>query len=505
MANYSTSWTLPPSFMPCGPSSNGSVTMPVKPLAESLMNAAHSPHCENGTLKSPTRDDGMLYVTIHQAKHIHNICIYGNQDVYAKFLLTHCLDAVYPTQPVKAGGQNPVFNQSLQIPVCGLDSVLKCELWMMSCARNYLEDQLLGFVLVPLKTLYGKGKQTREYCLTSTDLFHTPAGTVHLSLAFFDHGSMEVGGKLMCEGEERSLMSEGDERSFCPASPDFQEVMMDCGQQSVTTASLCKVEFLDLEAASEDQHLVSMYYKLASGATFEECNELSGSLAHSGHTDSESEHAGQGNHSENDHKAQGDYGSTLEIEDPSRVVLLVHVRASSVGSVDDEMLLSPREEECVHVSPYLSGLAPPSAMHEIAHASLGEDLICGSPLRSESPTSLSGVERTCGQSPQATLQETQEKERTSSICQTDQATPYSAPVVTNAPVEAEITINQEHFVDLYLKSMQQFTDKLADMKFSFDIDAQDLAALRSVQVDKRVGEGKKKEGSKLYYGSRAFY
>lgn len=471
--------------MPCNPSSNGNAAMKHAKI--------NNPHVENGILENQATDDGILHVTIHQAKHIHNICIYGNQDVYAKFLFTHCQDAVYPTQPVKAGGQNPVFNQSLEIPVCGRDTVLKCELWMMSCARNYLEDQLLGFVLVPIQTLYGKGKQTHEYCLTSTDLFYTPAGTVHLSLAFFDRKSIEGAGNMVPEGEG----------SFCPPSLDFQEVMMDCGQQSVTTANLCKVEFLDLEAASEDQHLVSMYYKLAAGATFEESNKSGSSLSHSGRADSENEHAGHGDLCENDQNTQGDYRSALEIKDPSMAVPLVHVHASSVSSVDDEMLSSPREGECVHVPPYFSSLAPPPGVHEMSvpvEVSLGEEPISTSPLRNQPPTSLSAEECRRSPSPPAAMQETQEKEKISSTCQ---AEPYSGPLV-NVSVEPETTINQEHFVDLYLKSMQQFTDKLADMNFAFDIDAKDLAALRTVQVDK-VSEGRKKEGSKLYYGSRAFY
>lgn len=450
-------------------------------------------HTGNGAFENQARDDGILHVTIHQAKHIHNICIYGNQDVYAKFLFTHLQDAVYPTQPVKAGGQNPVFNQSLQIPVSACDdTVLKCELWMMSCARNYLEDQLLGFVLVPLQTLYGKGRQTREYCLSSTDLFYTPAGTVHLSLAFFNHKSMDIASHMVSEGEG----------AFCLPYTDLPEVMMDCGQQSMATTNLCKVEFLDLEAASEGQHLVSMYYKLAAGASFEESKDSGSSVTHSAQTDSgENEYTTHGDACENNQNAQEEYVSVLEIGDTSVAAPLVHVRASSVGSVDDDMLSSPREGECEHIPAYFSGLAPPAivcSMPISSKVTLPKEPSSSNSLRNQPWARLSAaVQSTCSPSPL----EAQEKEKTSSTCQqVDQAA-----ALADTLVEPETTINQEHFVDLYLKSMQQFTDKLADMKFSFDIDAKDLAALRSVQVDKKFAEARKKEGSKLYYGSRAFY
>lgn len=471
--------------MPCDSIFKGTSTP--QPTGEALL-MNESPNGGVGLPEKQGRDDGILYVTIHQAKHIHNICIYGNQDVYAKFLLTHCQDAVYPTRPVKAGGQSPIFNQSLEIPVSGLDTVLKCELWMMSCARTYLEDQLLGFVLVPLKSLYGKGKQTHEYCLTSTDLFYTPAGTVHLSLSILDNSSVAVG------GEFPPLESKA---SFCSSpSPDFQEVMMECGQQSVTSASMCKVEFLDLEAAAEDQHLISMYYKLANGARFDECNESSSSSVHSGHVESASEHAGH-------RSLDAEYVIPLGSKNPSMAVPLVHVHTSSVSSVDDEMVVSPREEECMRVS-YLSGLHGPCEMQETANLRVEEELSTSFVENGLPAVGLQAEGCASRQSAENGVKEmAQESEKTPATCQAIQGMPCSAPLV-NASVEPDATINQEHFVDLYLKSMQQFTDKLADMKFSFNIDAKDLDALRSVQVDRNVAEGRK-EGSKLYYGSRAFY
>eukprot|EP00249_Psilotum_nudum_P006380 c19693_g1_i1 orf=1-480(-) len=85
---------------------------------------------ENFSSCQSTTMDGILNITIHHARDIQNICIYGNQDVYAKFSLTSRQDEIFCTHPVKSGGRNPVFNQSLQIPVAHRDAILKCEIWM---------------------------------------------------------------------------------------------------------------------------------------------------------------------------------------------------------------------------------------------------------------------------------------------------------------------------------------------------------------------------------------
>nr|DAD20077.1 TPA_asm: hypothetical protein HUJ06_021540 [Nelumbo nucifera] len=56
---------------------------------------------------------------------------------------------------------------------------------MLNRVKNYLEDQLLGFSLVPLlDVLIGNGKLAQEFSLSSTYLFHSPAGFVQLSLSY---------------------------------------------------------------------------------------------------------------------------------------------------------------------------------------------------------------------------------------------------------------------------------------------------------------------------------
>lgn len=56
---------------------------------------------------------------------------------------------------------------------------------MLSRVKYYLEDQLLGFALVPLsEVVMRNGKLERDFSLSLTDLFHSPAGFVQLSLSY---------------------------------------------------------------------------------------------------------------------------------------------------------------------------------------------------------------------------------------------------------------------------------------------------------------------------------
>ena len=122
---------------------------------------------------------GYLDVFVHQARDIHNVCIYHKQDVYAKLCLTSSPDVSCSTKVINSAGRNPVFDESLQLDVQTVDASLKCEIWMLSRIRNYLEDQLLGFALVPLADIVmGNGKLVQEFaraelhCSSSQALSH---------------------------------------------------------------------------------------------------------------------------------------------------------------------------------------------------------------------------------------------------------------------------------------------------------------------------------------------
>jgi hypothetical protein len=62
---------------------------------------------------------------------------------------------------------------------------------------------------------------------------------------------------------------------------------------------------------------------------------------------------------------------------------------------------------------------------------------------------------------------------------------------------------QQDIVDMYMKSMQQFTESLAKMKLPLDIESGPTSS-GSSSSDKNV-QASKNTGSRVFYGSRAFF
>ena len=84
---------------------------------------------------------------------------------------------------------------------------------------------------------------------------------------------------------------------------------------------------------------------------------------------------------------------------------------------------------------------------------------------------------------------------------------FSAPL-GNINLEAEQSAMQQQIVDMYMRSMHQFTESLAKMKLPMDLDkpeSEDRGDViqnhsTNLEIDK-----KKKDGSRVFYGSRAFF
>lgn len=84
---------------------------------------------------------------------------------------------------------------------------------------------------------------------------------------------------------------------------------------------------------------------------------------------------------------------------------------------------------------------------------------------------------------------------------------FSAPL-GSINSEAEQSAMQQQIVDMYMRSMQQFTDSLAKMKLPMDLDKpenEDGGDLIQNNDDSVDVEKKKKDGSRVFYGSRAFF
>ncbi|KAL5226701.1 hypothetical protein ABZP36_014966 [Zizania latifolia] len=199
---------------------------------------------ESGSLHLPC----FLDVYVHHALGIHNICIYANQDVYAKFSLTSSPDdaPALSTRVAAGGGANPHFDERLP-PLrvrrgrLGTD-VLKCEIWMRSCAKRLLEDQLLGFALVPLAAVAAAdgARLEQDFSISSTDLFHSPAGTIRLSLALHSGRPGDA-----CPPSERAA-----ERSIT------SEVVI---LEPAPPVDYSRIEFPDLNVVKENDDMAVQY------------------------------------------------------------------------------------------------------------------------------------------------------------------------------------------------------------------------------------------------------
>ncbi|KAI8007979.1 hypothetical protein LOK49_LG07G02663 [Camellia lanceoleosa] len=344
---------------------------------------------------------GILEVYIHQARDIHNICIYHKQDVYAKIYLTSDPETAVSTQTINGGGKNPIFNQSLRLSVRKIDSSLKCEIWMLSRVRNYLEDQLLGFALVPLSDVFtGNGKLAQEFSLSSSDLFHSPAGFVQLALTYTG-ASPEV--VEISTPRSSAVLNLARQDSEVPISDPNE---------------LDKIEFPDPKIVNENEMMVSEYFGVP-------CDNLeSAGTEQLGTTDNGEHHSSQ--------------DSGVEITE-----------GFSMGGGLDNVEVSKVE----------------------------------TPPRSEK------------------IEDFGEAESGSSALP---ANKLSQPVI-NVKMEPENKVVQQEIVDMYMKSMQQFTESLAKMKLPLDIDNEptdsgDTTSDEKVQAPKNNGRS-----PRVFYGSRAFF
>lgn len=355
---------------------------------------------------------GMLEVYVHQARDIHNICIYHKQDVYAKLCLTSDPEKTVSTKIINGGGRNPVFDDNVKLDVRVLDTSLKCEIYMMSRVKNYLEDQLLGFTLVPMsELLFNNGKLEKEFSLSSTDLYHSPAGFVHLSLSY--NGSYP---EVMAVPTMPSSVSVDETTK----NPDGSESVPD---------EFDKLEFPDPNVANENEKMVSEYFGIS-------CSTI----------DSET-------------------SDSLVTSDTKN-----HVTNSVTSVLKHD---SPESSNATNgaASPHASAH---SATETPNHENLS--LVNSKTNSQESESEASG--------------ETSEEK-------------FVKPIFT-AKVEPESKVVQQDIVDMYMKSMQQFTDSLAKMKLPLEIDSPTKSE-NSSSDSQKLPTPKSNNGSRVFYGSRAFF
>lgn len=407
-----------------------------------------------------TRKDkpiGYLDVFVHQARDIHNVCIYHKQDVYAKLSLTSNPDVSCSTKVINSAGRNPVFEESLRLDVQNVDASLKCEIWMLSRVRNYLEDQLLGFALVPLADIVmGDGKLVQEFSLTSTDLFHTPAGFVQLSLSYAGC-SPDV---MLISSPNKSVSRVSDSGNGC-----------------VVPSQLENIEFPDLNVVKEDEIMVSKYLEMGSLDSENPIKSENDKLLHSGNDNDISSELGK---IENPAKAEN--GKLLQF---SAAVPGTSIGADKLGKHQDESPLS-----CVSTTGSATALFTTQQLVSEPSSEPSETTVEASPRESRREKSQ-GV--------------------TDAEADSSEAPPKDEVVkpMISINLQPEQPVVQQDIVDMYMKSMQQFTESLAKMKLPLDVEnnspSNDGSDSSTIEKPSPSPSSSASKGSRVFYGSRAFF
>ncbi|KAK9133009.1 hypothetical protein Scep_012537 [Stephania cephalantha] len=392
---------------------------------------------ENFELQRSSSDFiGVLEVFIHQARDIHNICIYHKQDVYAKVSLTSDPEQTVSTKIINGGGKNPVFNESLRLGVRTFESSLKCEVWMLSRVRNYLEDQLLGFALVPLlDVVTGKGKQSQEFSLSSTDLYHSPAGFVQLSLSY--DGPVPEVMEISHPIREQTSLGEWQGSEPTDSVPQYD-----------------KIEFPDPKIVNENEKMVSEYFGIP-------CTPLDSESSECLNTPEDEKHP----------------NSDLGVK-----VVECLSGASSFNSVGAQI------SESTHTSSALTNGSP----------TVSSQSYCNTP---GTPNPSSSMDLVSPRKEKGGADITEAENETSSG-ETKKKLGQSALMVN---VEPEQAMLQQDIVDMYMKSMQQFTESLAKMKLPMDIEHMTGDPANKNSSSDQKSNTSKANGSRVFYGSRAFF
>ncbi|XP_072975875.1 uncharacterized protein [Typha angustifolia] len=405
---------------------------------------------------NPGNFSGLLDIHVHHARNIHNICIYANQDVYAKFSLTCSPDDAVSTRVVAGGGKNPQFDEHLSVKIPQPESVLKCEIWMLSRVKHLLEDQLLGFALVPLSLVAAaKGRLMQEFTLSSTDLCHSPAGTVQMTLSL-DTSTLPL------------------DSSNTGSSISSEVVLLD-------PVDYGRIELPDINVVKENQQMVLEYFDMASNSSVRPSAAHFLYLGASSHQSTEDYDMIMDNSREDDNNdgGSGSPDDSMHNSGPftaSTTTSLTDDR-TSIDSMDKKIVVDSISSTAEFISQ--SNQTSPDTSTSNRTPAVGE------------------VKETQGG--------VKKKDMGGNV---DSTSVFNSPL-GNINVEAEQIAMQQQIVDMYMKSMQQFTESLANMKLPMNLDkprSEDGGDVIQGQVNNNLDvEKKKKDCSKVFYGSRAFF
>uniref|UniRef100_A0A0E0EDP5 C2 domain-containing protein n=1 Tax=Oryza meridionalis TaxID=40149 RepID=A0A0E0EDP5_9ORYZ len=416
---------------------------------------------------------GYVDVHVQSARDIQNICIYHKQDVYARLSLPGEGAPAASTQVINGGGRNPVFDQSLRLGVRAgdVDGALRCEVWMLSRVKNYLQDQLLGFALVPLPDVVAAegGTLAREFPLSTNDIFHSHAGFLQLELSYIG---------VVPEVVPISPTPK-------PALADTEEHGAGAGGGAANGKEYEKIEFPDLNLVEENQIMLSEYIGLPCSAVEPQSSE---SLLTS--------------------EEDGD-GATAETHVAGvRVVQSFSTDNSTADSAGTFRSDTPVSSVSTTESPAAAAVPATPQSNSSGNA----------------VSSAEQKEKAASDAADAEVQSSASPAVNSPGAMSESA--VDKPPVIRVNLEQEVKVDQKEIMDMYMKSMQQFTESLAKMKLPLDLDngSSDKSAAVSgagaaasdadssgadsgaaAAAAKKPVAGGPEKSPKVFYGSRAFF
>jgi hypothetical protein len=126
------------------------------------------------------------------------------------------------------------------------------------------------------------------------------------------------------------------------------------------------------------------------------------------------------------------------------------------------------------------------------------------------PQSVSEPSETAAAASFSEIQREKSQGVTDGEADSSEAPPPRDAVAQTAPIGVNLqpgeSVVQQDIVDMYMKSMQQFTDSLAKMKLPFDVVENITSPSADDSTESSTAEkSSPSKGSRVFYGSRAFF
>ncbi|KAJ7554109.1 hypothetical protein O6H91_06G125100 [Diphasiastrum complanatum] len=390
---------------------------------------------------------GILDIFIQQACGINNICIYGEQDVYARFSISHSVDKALCSRIVEGGG---------------------------------------------------KGRHSQEYALSATDLCHSHAGIVNLTLMYHEKRNPLMGTQMLQMGNgvgghsqlEASALGDSDMTS------DISTLSFTCCQiEKLSVSDYTNVAFPNIQAVCEDQQLISDYLGMASNecARAKENGVTVGSpflpqfhsvpldQVHYDETNTDTEKRNEASVLADDCQLFnfGDMPDPSGVSCPNAGISEAHKNITALSNVHVPL----KKQMVVSSSPDSVAFSVSPSLQTASTMSISEEFSAGFPA----DITLMDGGGSCI---------TQKGNIQGSL---------NAPLLS-IPAELESSkVMQQQIVDMYMKSMQQFSDPLTRMQHSMDLDRQVKLESTTSPSGRDTGESGKKLAHRVFYGSRAFF